>query len=76
MCKNFLEKAMTQRDLAGRLDINVKTLRKWKKDRPRVYELLMLGLEAENMLKELQQNVQKFEELLYKHSEEATKQKS
>ncbi|NDJ26888.1 MULTISPECIES: hypothetical protein [unclassified Campylobacter] len=67
---------MTQRDLAGRLDINVKTLRKWKKDRPRVYELLMLGLEAENMLKELQQNVQKFEELLYKHSEEATKQKS
>ncbi|WP_137633290.1 hypothetical protein [Campylobacter sp. MIT 12-5580] len=67
---------MTQRDLAGRLDINVKTLRKWKKDRPRVYELLMLGLEAENMLKELRQNVQKFEELLYKHSEEATKQKS
>ncbi|TQR27360.1 hypothetical protein DMB91_03635 [Campylobacter sp. MIT 97-5078] len=67
---------MTQRDLAGRLDINVKTLRKWKKDRPRVYELLMLGLEAENMLKELRQNVQKFEELLYKHSEKEARQKS
>ena len=67
---------MTQRDLAGRLDINVKTLRKWKRDRPRVYELLMLGLEAENILKELRQNVQKFEELLYKHSEKETRQKS
>ncbi|WP_197051034.1 hypothetical protein [Campylobacter sp. MIT 97-5078] len=71
-----MEKVMTQRDLAGRLDINVKTLRKWKKDRPRVYELLMLGLEAENMLKELRQNVQKFEELLYKHSEKEARQKS
>ena len=44
---------MTQRDLAGLLNINVKTLRKWKKDRPKVYELLLIGLEAKNILSTL-----------------------
>ena len=44
---------MTQRDLAGLLNINVKTLRKWKKDRPKVYELLLIGLEAKNILAKL-----------------------
>lgn len=44
---------MTQRDLAGLLNINVKTLRKWKKDRPQVYRLLLLGLEAQNILQNL-----------------------
>ncbi|WP_416860763.1 hypothetical protein [Helicobacter ganmani] len=44
---------MTQRDFAGRLDINVKTLRKWKKDRPKVCELLMIGLKAESMIDSL-----------------------
>ncbi|ENT9796555.1 hypothetical protein ACHJ0P_000974 [Campylobacter jejuni] len=39
---------MTQRDIAGKLDINVKTLRKWKKDRPKVYKLLMIGLPSRN----------------------------
>lgn len=47
---------MTQRDLAGLLNINVKTLRKWKKDRPKVYELLLIGLEAKNILAKLQKD--------------------
>lgn len=47
---------MTQRDIAGRLDINVKTLRKWKKDRPKVYELLMIGLKAEELIQKLKKD--------------------
>lgn len=55
---------MTQRDLAGRLDINVKTLRKWKKDRPKVYELLMIGLKAESMISNFKENCQELEKLI------------
>lgn len=55
---------MTQRDLAGRLDINVKTLRKWKKDRPKVYRLLMIGLKAENALVNFKENIEALEQLI------------
>ncbi|MBD5164706.1 hypothetical protein [Helicobacter sp.] len=55
---------MTQRDLAGRLGINVKTLRKWKKDRPKVYRLLMIGLQAEVMIANLKENVEALERLI------------
>lgn len=55
---------MTQRDLAGLLNINVKTLRKWKKDRPKVYELLLIGLEAKNILAKLQKDCIDLEKML------------
>ena len=55
---------MTQRDIAGRLDINVKTLRKWKKDRPKVYELLMIGLKAEELTQKLKKDTQDLENLI------------
>ena len=55
---------MTQRDLAGKLDINVKTLRKRKKDRPKVYRLLMIGLKAENALVSFKENIEALEQLI------------
>lgn len=55
---------MTQRDLAGILGINVKTLRKWKKDRPKVYKLLMIGLKAETMIAGLKENIETLEQLI------------
>lgn len=55
---------MTQRDLAGRLGINVKTLRKWKKDRPKVYKLLMIGLKVETMIAGLKGNIEALERLI------------
>lgn len=57
---------MTQRDLAQLLDINVKTLRKWKKDRPRVYELLLVGLEAQNIIEKLKKDCEMLETMLNK----------
>lgn len=59
---------MTQRDLAGLLNINVKTLRKWKKDRPKVYELLLIGLEAQNMLARLKKDCTTLEKMLDKYA--------
>ena len=55
---------MTQRDLAGLLHINVKTLRKWKKDRPQVYELLLIGLEVKNILARLKKDCATLETML------------
>lgn len=55
---------MTQRDIAGKLDINVKTLRKWKKDRPKVYELLMLGLKTQEKLDKLKKECEDLEKML------------
>ncbi|HDZ5065517.1 TPA: hypothetical protein RTH03_000861 [Campylobacter jejuni] len=55
---------MTQRDIAGKLDINVKTLRKWKKDRPKVYELLMIGLQAQTILQKLKDECKELENLM------------
>ena len=55
---------MTQRDLAGLLHINVKTLRKWKKDRPQVYELLLIGLEVKNILARLKADCAELETML------------
>ncbi len=57
---------MTQKDLAQLLDINVKTLRKWKKDRPRVYELLLVGLEAQNIIEKLKKDCEMLEKRLDK----------
>lgn len=57
---------MTQRDLAGLLNINVKTLRKWKKDRPKVYELLLIGLEAKNILSTLKTDCEVLEKMIEK----------
>ncbi|TEY01988.1 transcriptional regulator [Campylobacter sp. US33a] len=55
---------MTQRDIAGKLDINVKTLHKWKKDRPKVYELLMLGLKVQEILDKLKKECEDLENSL------------
>lgn len=58
---------MTQRDLANQLNINVKTLRKWKKDRPKVYELLLIGLEAKNIIATLKADCESLEKMIAKY---------
>ncbi len=34
---------MTQRDMAIYLEIDVKTLRNWRKNKPNLYKIVMLG---------------------------------
>ncbi|WP_419763942.1 MAG: hypothetical protein ACNI28_09105 [Arcobacter sp.] len=34
---------MTQRDMAGYIDVTPVTLRNWKKNKPKLYEIVMKG---------------------------------
>lgn len=56
-------KTMTKRDIAGYLGVDVQTLRNWRKTRPNLYKTIMLGLEAENIIKESKEHIAKLEKL-------------
>lgn len=54
---------MTQRDLAGILKVTPMTLRNWKKDKTRLYELIQKGLAFEEAVKKAQQNADELKAL-------------
>ena len=54
---------MTQRDKAIHLDIDVKTLRTWKKTRPNLYKIIMLGFAFEEVVKKSKENYEALEKL-------------
>lgn len=54
---------MTQRDKAIYLDIDVKTLRTWKKTRPHLYKIVMLGFAFEEAVKKSKENYEALVEL-------------
>ncbi len=57
---------MTQRDKAIYLDIDVKTLRNWKKHKPNLYKIVMLGFAFEEAVKQSKEN---YESLLQAQKE-------
>lgn len=54
---------MTQRDMAGILKITPMTLRNWKKDKPRLYEIIQKGFAFEEVIKKAQQNADELKAL-------------
>jgi len=54
---------MTQRDMAGYLGVDVKTIRNWKKDRPKLYEIVMKGFAFDEMIEKSQKNLDELREL-------------
>ena len=56
---------MTQRDKAIYLDIDVKTLRNWRKHKPNLYKIVMLGFAFEEAVEKSKQN---YEELKALHN--------
>jgi hypothetical protein len=54
---------MTQRDMAGYIDVTPMTLRNWKKDKPRLYEIVMKGFAFEEAVKKAQQNADELKAL-------------
>jgi len=54
---------MTQRDMAGFLDIDVKTIRNWRKNKPHLYEIVMKGFAFEEVVKKAQQNADELKAL-------------
>ena len=60
---------LTQQDQARILGIDPRTLRNWKKDKPKLYEMIMKGFafdefieKADNNLDELKEFKKKFED--------------
>lgn len=54
---------MTQRDMAGILKITPMTLRNWRKEKPKLYEIIMKGFAFEEAIKKAQENVNELKAL-------------
>ena len=46
---------MTQRDMAGYIGVATATIRNWKKDKPKLYEIVMKGFAFEEAVKKAQE---------------------
>lgn len=57
----FFRSKLSQRDIAGILQIDTKTLYNWKKHKPNLYRIVMLGFKFDEMLASSKQH---YEELL------------
>jgi len=54
---------MTQRDKAIYLDIDARTLRNWRKHKPNLYKIVMLGFAFEDVVKKSKVNYEELEKL-------------
>ena len=54
---------MTQRDKAIYLDIDARTLRNWRKNKPNLYKIIMLGFTFEDVVKKSKENYEELEKL-------------
>lgn len=54
---------MTQRDIAGILSVDVKTLRNWRKDKPELYKKVMQGFQFEEAVKEAKEHYERLKRL-------------
>ena len=54
---------MTKRDKAIYLDIDVKTLRNWQKNKPNLYRIVMLGFAFEEAVKKSKENYEELKRL-------------
>ena len=48
---------MTQRDIAGFLNIDRTTLYNWKKNKPNLYKTIILGLKSKEIIEKMEQNI-------------------
>ena len=54
---------MTQRDKAIYLDIDPKTLRNWRKNKPNLYKIIMLGFAFEEAVNKAKENYEELKKL-------------
>ena len=54
---------MTQRDKAIYLELDPKTLRNWRKNKPNLYKIIMLGFAFEEAVKKSEENYEALEKL-------------
>lgn len=54
---------LSQRDIAGILRIDTKTLYNWRKNKPELYRIVMLGFKFDELLKQAQKNLDELQDL-------------
>ena len=54
---------MTQRDMAGYLGVATATIRNWRREKPKLYEIIMKGFAFEEAIKKAQENVNELKAL-------------
>lgn len=54
---------MTQRDIAGYLNIDRTTLYNWKKNKPNLYKTIILGLKSKEIIEKMQENINELKAL-------------
>ena len=57
---------MTQRDKAIYLDLDPKTLRNWRKNKPNLYNIIMLGFAFEKAVERSKENYEELKNLANK----------
>ena len=50
---------MTQRDMAGLLNVSTATIRNWRKDKPKLYEIVMKGFAFDEIVDASKQSYEK-----------------
>ncbi len=54
---------LSQRDIAGILKVDTKTLYNWRKSKPELYRIVMLGFKFDELLKQAQENLNELQNL-------------
>ena len=54
---------MTQRDMAGYIGVSPVTLRNWRREKPKLYEIVMKGFAFEEAVKKAQENADELKAL-------------
>lgn len=62
---------MTQRDMAGFLNIDVKTLRNWRKNKPNLYKIIIQGFAIEDAIKKAEENASELKKIFESSNEKS-----
>ena len=54
---------LSQRDIAGILKVDTKTPYNWRKNKPELYRIVMLGFKFDELLKQAQKNLDELQDL-------------
>ncbi|WP_314351509.1 transcriptional regulator [Campylobacter showae] len=54
---------LSKRDMAGILNIDTKTLYNWKKNKPELYRIVMLGFKFDELLKQAENNLDELQKI-------------
>lgn len=62
---------MTQRDMAGKLGVATATIRNWRKEKPKLYEIVLKGFAFDELIQKSEKNLEELKE--FKEKFEAKK---